>query len=99
MERSRFITFISIFIFLGGVYIIKLFSIQVSDQQYKTAAIKNSLKERVIYAYRGVIYDRNGKLLVQNDPIFDIKIIPSEIQINDTNLLLSLFKITKRRTS
>ena len=95
MDRGRYIVFISIFIVFGLIYIIKLFTIQVSDQQYKTAAINNSLKEEIIYPYRGVMYDRNGKLIVQNDPIFDVKIVPKDLAINDTNLLLDIFNITK----
>ena len=95
MNSNRHITFLAIFILLGLVYIIKLFTIQVADQQYKTAAVKNSLKEKIIYPYRGIMYDRNGKILVQNDPIFDVEIIPSELNIVDTNLLISLFEITK----
>ena len=95
MEKNRFYTFIFIFIFIGVVYSIKLFSIQVSNQQYKTAAINNSMKEQILYPYRGVIYDRNGKLIVQNDPIFDMKIVPKELSFSDTNLLCSLFDITK----
>jgi len=95
MDRSRYIVFISIFILFGLIYIIKLFTIQVSDQQYKTAAINNFLKQEIIYPYRGVMYDRNGKLIVQNDPIFDVKIVPKDLSIKDTNLLLSIFNITK----
>ena len=96
MDRTRHIIFIFLFILLGLIYIVKLFSIQVSDQQYKTAAINNSLKEQIIYPYRGVMYDRNGRLIVQNDPIFDVQIVPKDLQIKDTNLLLSLFKIDKK---
>ena len=95
MEGNRFYTFIFIFIFIGLAYSIKLFSIQVSDQQYKLAAINNSMKEQILYPYRGVMYDRNGKLLVQNNPIFDIQIIPKELSFTDTNLLCELFSIDK----
>ena len=95
MEKNRFYTFIFIFIFIGVTYSIKLFSIQVSNQQYKTAAINNSMKEQILYPYRGVVYDRNGNLLVQNDPIFDIKIIPKDLSFSDTSLLCSLFEISK----
>ena len=95
MDINKHITFVSLFILIGFIYTLKLFSIQVSDQKYKTAAVKNSLKERIVYAYRGVMYDRNGKILVQNDPLFDIEIIPNELQIPDTSLLLSLFNIDK----
>ena len=96
MDRARHITFISIFVLLGLIYVIKLFSIQVSDQQYKTAAINNSLKEETIYPYRGVMYDRKGRLIVQNDPIFDVQIIPKDLEIYDTTQLLKLFNISKR---
>lgn len=95
MDRLRYLTFIFLFCFVGLAFILKLFSIQVSDQHYKTAAISNSMKEQIIYPYRGVIYDRHHKLIVQNDAIFDVKIVPAELEIKDTNMLLSLFEITR----
>lgn len=95
MDRLRYLTFIFLFCLVGLAFILKLFSIQVSDQHYKTAAISNSMKEQIIYPYRGVIYDRNHKLIVQNDAIFDVKIVPAELEIKDTTMLLSLFEITR----
>ena len=54
------------------VYIIRLFFLQVIDQSTKKEADSNALVEQTIYPARGLIYDRNGELLVFNQPIYEI---------------------------
>ena len=51
-----------------AIYIIRLFSLQVSDDKYKENADSNAFLRKIIYPARGLVYDRNGKLVVFNQP-------------------------------
>lgn len=75
--------------------IIRLFQLQVLEDAYKIEADKNSIKINYDFPERGYIYDRNGKLLVANQPSFDIMIIPREVKNIDTLEFCSLLNITK----
>ncbi|MFT5772850.1 MAG: penicillin-binding protein 2, partial [Algoriphagus sp.] len=87
---------IIIFIFLvGAVLLIKLFTIQVLDDSFMKKAERNAIQRIVDHPYRGLIYDRHGKLMVYNNPIFDLMIVPKEFQVGDTTRFLELFKISK----
>ena len=87
---------ILIFIFLvGAVLLTKLFMIQVVDDSFMKKAERNAIQRVVDHPYRGLIYDRNGKLLVYNNPIFDLMVVPKEFQVKDTTRFLQLFGITK----
>ena len=61
------------------VYIIRLFYLQVIDQSTKDQADNNALVKQTIYPSRGLIYDRNGELLVFNQPIYEVTIVMREM--------------------
>lgn len=82
-------------IILAFIFIIKLFFLQVIDKKYKEAADNNAINKIKLYPDRGLIYDRNGELLVYNQPIYDIKVIPRQVKDLDTTLFCSLLDITK----
>ncbi|RAI84080.1 penicillin-binding protein 2 [Algoriphagus yeomjeoni] len=87
---------IIIFVFLvGAVLLTKLFMIQVMDDSFMKRAERNAIQRIVDHPYRGLVYDRNGKLLVYNNPIFDLMIVPKEFEVGDTTRFLELFKISK----
>ena len=70
------------------VFIGKLFFLQIIDTSYKELAAANSLQRVVDYPYRGVIYDRKGKIMVYNVPVYDIMVVPRELDKQmDTSLL------------
>ena len=54
------------------VYGLRLFFLQVIDQSTKDQADNNALVKQTIYPSRGLIYDRNGELLVFNQPIYEV---------------------------
>jgi penicillin-binding protein 2 len=83
----------AIFFVVGAIFALKLFFIQVLNAEYKHAADANTIKRKVEYPYRGLIYDRKGKLLVQNLPVYDIMVIPKEVKNIDTLRFCRLFKI------
>ncbi|PTX15340.1 penicillin-binding protein 2 [Pontibacter mucosus] len=82
-----------IFLLVGIIYIIRLFYIQVVDSSYKQAAETNAIKPIIQYPFRGLIYDRNGKLLVQNTPVYDLMVIPKDVKNLDTLRLAKLVNL------
>lgn len=66
------------------VFIGRLFYIQVIDDRYKLNADSNAIRKEKVYAPRGSVYDRNGKLLVANLPAYDLLVIPSQCGAFDT---------------
>ena len=84
-----------IFIFIGLVYAIRLLYLQVIDDTYAELADRNALRYVTQYPSRGLIYDRKGKLLVYNEVVYDLMVIPRQVKNIDTNMFCSLVKITK----
>lgn len=60
------------------IYIIRLFMLQITSDDYKKSADSNAFLKKVEYPSRGGIYDRNGKLLVYNQPAYDIMVVMNE---------------------
>ena len=60
------------------VYIIRLFTLQITSEDYKKSADSNAFLKKVEFPSRGVITDRNGKLLVFNQPAYDIMVVMNE---------------------
>ncbi len=77
------------------VYIARLVQLQVLDNTYKQHADNNAFMEKVIYPSRGLIYDRNGKLVVYNAPEYDLMVIPKDVVPFDTIDLCNTLKISK----
>ena len=72
----------------------KLFYIQIIDDKYKINASNNSMVYDIIYPTRGIIYDRNGKIIVSNKVTYDILVTPREVTPFDTLLLASVLETT-----
>jgi penicillin-binding protein 2 len=78
------------------VYIVRLFMLQVTSDDYKKSADSNAFLKKVEYPSRGVIHDRNGKLMVYNQPAYDIMVIMNEAKDHtDTLELCQALGITK----
>jgi len=69
--------------------------LQVVDDKYKTEADTRSIATIVEYPYRGLIYDRNDKILVYNEPAFDLMVIRNQARGIDTLAFCELLSITK----
>jgi len=78
------------------IIVLRLFYIQVVDSSYKISADNNVLRREVNYPARGVIYDRNGKLLVFNQAAYDVLIIPREVKPFDTLGFCSIVGVDKK---
>ncbi|KGO88337.1 penicillin-binding protein 2 [Flavobacterium suncheonense] len=75
--------------------IARLFYLQILDDSYIKKSDNNAIKIVYDYPERGYIYDRNGELLVANQPSYDIMVIPREIKNLDTLEFCSILNITK----
>lgn len=99
MNDSRRLYIQTGMVLIGVVFLIRLFSIQVLDSSYKLAAESNIVQKIVEYPYRGLMFDRNGKLLVYNNPVYDIMVVPKEVADLDTVRFCKLFDIDKAELS
>jgi penicillin-binding protein 2 len=87
---------IRLFIGLGIAVLLllgKIFSIQILQDRYKEDADRNSTIYETIYPTRGVIYDRNGQILVGNKVAYDILVSPREVQAFDTLALATVLDV------
>lgn len=87
---------IGIIVILGLILLSRLFYVQVIDEKYALSADNNAIKMRTIYPARGIIYDRNGKILVANDIAYDLKVIPRQVKDLDTNRFCDLLNISRQ---
>lgn len=61
------------------IFIVRLFNLQVADSSFKKYADSNAFLRKTIYPSRGLVYDRNGELIVYNQPAYDVMVIPKEV--------------------
>ena len=72
----------------------KIFYIQIIEDKYKINASNNSMVYDIIYPTRGVIYDRNGKIIVGNKVAYDILVTPKEVTPFDTLMLADVLEVS-----
>ena len=78
------------------IYIIRLFTLQISSDDYKKSADSNAFLKKIDFPSRGVITDRNGQLLVFNQPAYDIMVVMNETKGRlDTLEFCQALNITK----
>ena len=73
----------------------RLFYLQIIDESLKLKSDNNAIKILYEYPERGYIYDRNGTLIVANQPSYDIMVTPKDVKNIDTLELCKLLNITK----
>lgn len=71
----------------AAILLVKLFVIQIIDDKYKIDASNNSMVYDIVYPTRGVIYDRNNKIIVGNKVAYDILVTPKNVTPFDTAAL------------
>ena len=76
-----------------GVLLARLFSIQIIHDEYKVSSDNNSMVYETIYPTRGIIYDRNGEIIVGNKTAYDIIVTPREVKPFDTLALASALDV------
>lgn len=73
----------------------KIFYIQIINDEYKEDASNNSMVYKTIYPPRGIIYDRNGEILVGNSVCYDIMVTPRDVRAFDTLALASALGVSE----
>lgn len=87
---------IQVFIVVVGVtFAIRLFSIQILDEEYKVAAENNVLQKTTEYPYRGLVFDNSDSLIVYNSPVYDLMVVPKEARVEDTVQFCNILGISK----
>jgi penicillin-binding protein 2 len=75
------------------IFLSRLFYLQIIDKNYKELASQNAIRRVPNYPNRGLIIDREGKLIVFNDAVYDLYVIPSQVKEMDTVKFCNLLKI------
>jgi penicillin-binding protein 2 len=91
---GRRVTLILTVITISVIYVIRLLSLQVFTDEWKDRATKLTEKEVIIYPSRGVIYDRKGRVLVTNQTVYDLMVLPKQIRPFDTIAFCELVRLT-----
>ena len=76
-----------------AILLAKLFSIQIVHDEYKISSDNNSMVYETIYPTRGIIYDRNGEIMVGNKTAYDIIVTPREVKAFDTLALAAALDV------
>ena len=84
-----------IFLVAGILFIARLFTIQLLNDEYKLDSESNVMRAMTQYPARGLVYDRNGELLVYNEAAYDLMVIPKQVKEIDTTAFCALLEIEK----
>lgn len=77
LEKRRYVI-AGVAIVIVVIYIIRLFTLQLLSDDYKKNADSNAFLKKIDYPSRGIITDRHGKLMVYNQPAYDIMVVMNE---------------------
>jgi len=91
-QRQSQITTMIVVVFL--IFIARLFYLQIMDDTSTKGATDNALRNVTQYPARGLIYDRNGELLVYNEAVYDLMVIPGQVVEMDTLEFCTLIDIS-----
>lgn len=92
-NRSRVIK--AIFIAVGILFVGRLAVLQIFSKKYAVMAERQALRNITIYPARGLVYDRNGELLVYNDVVYDLMVVPRAVKGLDTAYFCESIEITR----
>lgn len=96
LENRKFvIASIALVVVVG--YIFRLAYLQLGSNEYEDKAKHNAIYNKVLFPSRGAIYDRNGKLLVYNEPAYDVMVITREAKDIDTLELCKALNMTREQ--
>lgn len=95
LENRRFVI-IGFFAIIGLIYLSRLFYLQVLDDSYSIVSSSNSIKRVIEIPFRGQIYDRTGKLIVYNTPVYDLLVTPYKARVDDTLRFCKVLGIERR---
>lgn len=94
--KNRYVIILAFFTLAALVIVLKAAHLQLIDNTFGELAISTTIERQVTYPSRGLIYDRNDKLLVLNEGIYDIDVIYKNLDPDmDTTLFCQLLDIDK----
>ena len=93
MKTDRHIKLIIGVCAVAAILVVKLFGIQIINRSYKEDAANNSMVYETVYPTRGIIYDRNGRILVGNTVAYDIMVTPRTVGAFDTLTLANVLNV------
>lgn len=82
-----------VFIVAFFIMLAQLFNLQVLTSKYEKLAQDNAIFKKTVYPPRGIVYDRNGKAIVNNVLMYDLMVVPTEARNVDTGYLCQLLEI------
>ena len=94
MEMNRKNRLVIGLVAVAAILLGKLFYIQIVNDKFKKDASNNSMVYNYVYPPRGVIYDRNGEILVGNEVCYDISVTPRDVGPFDTLALANALDTT-----
>lgn len=83
----------AIFVVIAFIYIARLFYVQVINHEYRLLSYSNVRRNIQLYPARGLIYDRDGELIVSNEIGYDLMVTPRQVKSFDTSQLCLLLGI------
>jgi len=95
MEEIRKLFIQGFFILIALVYVGRLFYLQVIDNTYILAAENNAIRKLIQRPFRGLVYDRNNKLIVGNTVVYDLYVTPKKARVADTLRFCEIFGMTR----
>ena len=93
-ENRKFVV-VGIVMAIVIVFICRLFNLQILSDEYKKYADSNAFFDKTVYPSRGVMYDRTGRLLVSNQPAYDVMVCMRSVNDLDTLALCQSLGITQ----
>lgn len=94
LEKRKFVIggFIVVVV---AIYLWKLFDLQIVDEKYREIAVSNARSTKITHPSRGQIYDRNGNLVVYNEPAYDLVLVPKDVQEFDTTTMCKILQLKR----
>ena len=94
LEKRKYVI-AGFLIVVALIFAIRLWDLQINDERYKKSADSNAFLKKTIYPSRGLMYDRNGELVVFNQPAYDVMLIPRDCKDFDTMDFCRTLNITR----
>ncbi len=85
-----------LFLVAFGILIIRLLFLQLSSSKYDLLALDNAVSKTIVYPDRGIIFDRNGKSILENTLTYDLMVLPNAVKNLDTVGLCRILRISPK---
>ncbi|MFM7379791.1 MAG: hypothetical protein ACKO2X_01630, partial [Bacteroidota bacterium] len=96
-KENRHLLILSVVLIVFSFFLVRLFNVQVINEEYSELAQQNAVRRVNSYPPRGIIFDRKGRKIVVNRPIYDLMVVPNELpKPLDTTELANLIRISPK---